>query len=187
MPVNSTTASFEPASADWLAAFGHVSRVANLHHFLRAGTATPSDIAEAHGVSFSTASYHVRVLTERGILRVAGTTRRRGFMARHYQLTDRARVVSALWGMRAGLLVTDIERDHGRGDATATLDAEGLERAHALTDDYLSRLGELGLQTRERRSSDADAPDELTRFAVLLTTDPAHRTGRDDEPDSGTL
>ena len=159
--------------ADWLAAFGHVHRVTILHHFLRAGTATPSDIAEAHRLPLGTASYHVRVLADQGILRLAGTTQRRGFAVRHYQLADRPRIVSALWGMRARLLVTDIERDHGRSDTTATLDAVALERAHALTADYLARLGELGLQTRERRSGDADAPGELTRFAVLLTTDPS--------------
>ncbi len=173
MANNETTAAgrSDSATAEWLAAFGHVHRVTILHHFLAAGTATPSDIAEAHRLPLGTASYHVRVLADRGILRLAGTTRRRGFSVRHYQLADRPRVVSALWGVRAGLLVTDIERDHGRSDATVTLDAEALDQAHALTADYLARLSELGLQTRERRSGDADASGELTKFAVLLTTD----------------
>lgn len=166
-------ARLDAATADWLAALGHVHRVTILHHFLAAGTATPSDIAEAHRLPLGTASYHVRVLADRGILRLAGTTRRRGFSVRHYQLADRPRVLSALWGMHAELLVTNIERDHGRSDATVTLDAEALERAHALTADYLTRLGELGLQTRERRSAnEAAVPGKLTKFAVLLATDP---------------
>jgi DNA-binding transcriptional ArsR family regulator len=142
-----------------------------LRHFLAAGTATPKEIADAHNLPLGTVSYHVRVLARKGIVRLAGRTQRRGASVHHYQLTDRARVVSVLWGMRARLLVTDIERDHGRSDATVTLDAEALEQAHALTADYLARLGELGLHTRERRSGD-DTPAELTRFAVLLATEP---------------
>jgi DNA-binding transcriptional ArsR family regulator len=169
------TTAAEPtrATADWLTAFGHLHRVTILHHFLAAGTATPSDIAEAQRLPLGTVSYHVRVLAEHGILRLAGTTKRRGFTVRHYQLTERARVVSALWGMRAQLLVTDIERDHGRSDATVTLDAEALELARALTADYLARLGELGLQTRERLGAvDAGTAHRSTKFAVLLATEP---------------
>jgi hypothetical protein len=79
--------------------------------------------------------------------------------------------------MRAPLLVADIEREHGRSDATVTLDAEALAELHELTDTYLARLGELGLQTRERRGNDttdghATPGGTLTKVAVLLMTDP---------------
>lgn len=166
-----------PATADWLAALGHPSRIMILRYFLAAGTATPSEIAEAHGWPLGTTSYHVRFLRKRGIVRLAGRTQRRGASVHHYQLANRARVVSVLWGVRAELLVTDIERDHGRGDATLTLDPAGLAELQALTAEFLSRLGELGLQTRERHTRRGEnqrtgSGDGLTKVAVLLATDP---------------
>ena len=170
-----------PASADWLTAVGHPLRVAILHHLLAAGTATPSEIAYAHALPLSTVSYHVRFLRDRGIVRLVGRTQRRGASVNHYRLSDRERSVSVLWGLRAALLVTDIERDHGRSDATVTLDAEARAQADALTADYLARLGELGLQTRERGGGADVGPtprDELTKLAVLLATDRDQR----DEP-----
>jgi DNA-binding transcriptional ArsR family regulator len=178
----------EPAAADWLAASGNRHRLQILHHFLTAGTATPSEIADALGLPLGTAGYHVRFLSRRGIVRLAGRTQRRGASVHHYRLTDRERVVSVLWGMRAPLLVTDIERDHGRGDATVTLDAEALTELHELTDIYLARLGELGLQTRERRGGDdAGTPgDDLTKVAVLLATDPDRQWPRSSASGQGT-
>ncbi len=105
----------------------------------------------------------------------------------HYQLADRERVASVTWGIRAELLVTDFERQNGRGDVTVALDPEALAELRTLTAAYLARLGELGLQTRERRSrGSADDPDRsaLTTVAVLLATDESgestHPYGRDD-------
>lgn len=172
----------DPATADWLSAVGHSHRVAILRYFLAAGTATPTEVADALMLPLGTVSYHIRVLARRGILRLAGRTQRRGASVHHYQLPNRARVVSVLWGVHAALLVTDIERDHGRSDATATLDTEALDAFHHLTSEYIKQLGELGLQTRERRGTDAAhesraREDMLTKVAVLLTTDPDQRGG----------
>jgi DNA-binding transcriptional ArsR family regulator len=169
-----TTARRPTAAADWLAAVGHPLRIEILHHFLTAGTATPSEIAAARALSVGTVSYHVRVLTEKGVVRLVGRTQRRGASVRHYRLIDRERGVAVLWGLRAALLVTDIERDHGRSDATVTLDDEAFAQAEALTADYLARLAELGLQTRERvggAEESAVPRDKLTKVAVLLATD----------------
>jgi predicted ArsR family transcriptional regulator len=163
-----------PSGGDWLHAVGHPSRVEILRHFLTTGTATPTDIASTLGLPLGTASYHVRFLADRGIVRLAGRTQRRGAVAHHYQLTDRDRVASLVWGTRAELLVTDFERQNGRGDVTVMLDPEALAELRALTADYLSRIGELGLQTRERRGGGADTEDQhrpaLTKVAVLLAT-----------------
>lgn len=167
------TTARRPTAADWLAAVGHPVRIEILHHFLTAGTATPSEIAAARALPVGTVSYHLGVLTEKGIVRLAGRTQRRGASVRHFRLIDRERGVAVLWGLRAALLVTDIERDHGRSDATVTLDPEALAQAEALTADYLARLGELGLQTRERVGGAAESAtprDELTKVAVLFAT-----------------
>jgi DNA-binding transcriptional ArsR family regulator len=161
-----------PVAADWLAAVGHPVRVAILQHFLTAGTATPSEIAFALGLPAGTVNYHVRALGDKGIVCLVGRTQRRGASVRHYRLVDRERGVSVLWGLRAALLVTDIERDHGRGDVTVTLDAEALAQMETLTADYLARLSELGLQTRERSGTAEAAAQgrEVTKVAVLLAT-----------------
>ena len=125
-----------------------------MRRFLDTGTATPSDIAGALGLPLGTVSYHVRFLADRGIVRLAGRTQRRGAVAHHYQLTDRDRVASLVWGTRAELLVTDFERQNGRGDVTVRLDAQALAELRKLTAAYLARIGELGLQTRERNTAD---------------------------------
>ena len=156
-----------PSEGDWLQAVGHSSRVTILRHLLATGTATPTDIASMLGLPLSTVAYHVRFLADRGIVRLAGRTQRRGAVAHHYQLTDRDRVASFVWGTRAELLVTDFERQNGRGDVTVRLDSQALSELRGLTDDYLARIGELGLQTRERDAGDG-AP---TQIAVLLATD----------------
>lgn len=139
-----------------------------MRRFLDSGTATPSDIARALRLPLTTVSYHVRFLADRGIVRLAGKTQRRGAVAHHYQLTDRDRVASIVWGTRAELLVTDFERQSGRGDVTVRLDQQALIELRVLTADYLSRIGELGLQTRERHSADAG---DMTQVAVLLAKD----------------
>jgi len=179
---DATTAAgkIDPATADWLAAVGHPYRVEILRHFLTAGTATPREIADAQGLRLGTASYHVRFLNRNRIVRLAGRTQHRGAVAHHYQLIDRERAASILWGLRAALLVTDIERDHGRSNATVTLDADALAQMENITADYLARLGELGLQTRERQGGDtadlhARPNDALTKVAILLAEDPAPR------------
>jgi len=143
-----------------------------MRRFLATGTATPSDIARALRLPLTTVSYHVRFLADRGIVRLAGRTQRRGAVTHHYQLTDRDRVAALVWGTRADLLVTDFERQNGRGDVTVRLDADALTEMRSLTASYLARIGELGIQTRERRNDD----DALTEVAVLLTTDAGGET-----------
>jgi len=157
-----------PSEGDWLHAVGHPYRVEIMWHFLVTGTATPSDIAAALRLALNTVSHHVHVLRKLGIVRLAGRTQRRGAVTHHYQLTDHERVASIVWGTRAELLVTDFERQNGRGHVTVRLDSDALAELQSLTAAYIARLGELGIQTRERRGSDDDA---LTDVAVLLTTD----------------
>ncbi|HZV73816.1 MAG TPA: winged helix-turn-helix domain-containing protein [Conexibacter sp.] len=160
-----------PSEVDWLHAIGHPYRVEIMRRFLATGTATPTDVAHALALPLGSVSYHIRSLAERGIIRLAGRTQRRGASVQHYQLTDRQRVASVLWGIRATLLVTDFERENGRGDATAALDPEAFAELRALTGAYLARIGELGLQTRERRNADDARHPALTQVAVLLATD----------------
>ena len=162
-----------PSEDDWLHAVGHPYRVEILRHFLTTGTATPTDIAAALRLALNTVSHHVHALRKLGIVRLAGRTQRRGAVTHHYQLTDRDRVAAIVWGTRAELLVTDFERQSGRGDVTVRLDAEALAELRELTTVFLSRVGELGIQTRERRSSNDGA---LTGVAVLLATDACAET-----------
>ncbi len=149
-----------PSESDWLHAVGHPYRVEVMRHFLATGTTTPSEIAETLRLPLSTVSYHIHALVKAGIIRLTGRTQRRGASVHHYQLTNRERVASMLWGTRAALLVTDFERENGRGDVTVTLDPEALAELRDLTADYLARIGELGLRpasgapptTHERRT-----------------------------------
>lgn len=168
-----------PSEGDWLHAVGHPYRVEIMRHFLATGTATPSDIAKELTLPLNTISHHVRALADRGIIRLAGRTQRRGAVAHHYQLTDRDRVASIVWGTRAELLVTDFERQNGRGDVTVRLDAEALAELRSLTAAYLARIGELGLQTRERCGGEEGGNSALTAVAVLLATEPTPSSQRD--------
>jgi len=160
-----------PATSSWIYAIGHPHRVEIMRCFLTNGTATPVDVAAVLRLPLGTVSYHVRFLAQRGILRLTGRTQRRGAAVHHYQLADRDRAASLLWGMRAGLLVSDFERENGRGDLTAALDAEAVAELDLLTTSYIARIGELGLQTRERYAhvdtGDSSRP-RLTKVAVLL-------------------
>src|SRR5262249_18084617 len=135
--------------------------------FLVVGTATPKVMADELGIPLGSVSYHIRFLRDHGILRLVGRTPRRGASVHHYQLSDRRRVVEVLWGITAELLVTDFERDTGKSDMTVALDREAVAELERLNVDYLPRLGELGLQTRERRAA-VPAPPPLIRVAVLF-------------------
>jgi DNA-binding transcriptional ArsR family regulator len=163
-----------PSEDDWLHAVGHPYRVEIMRRFLDTGTATPSDIARALRLPLTTVSYHVHFLADRGIIRLAGRTQRRGAVAHHYQLTDRDRVASLVWGTRAELLVTDFERQNGRGDMTVRLDDRALGELQRLTADYLARIGELGLQTRERRTGSTSESSPLSAVSILLATEASH-------------
>lgn len=159
------------ATSDWLYAVGHPHRVEILRCFLATGTATPVDVASVLRLPLGTVSYHIRFLAQRGLLKLTGRTQRRGASVHHYQLADRERAASLLWGMRAALLVSDFERENGRGDLTAALDTSALAELHMLTGTYIARIGELGLQTRERHGSITAQSSEhspLTKVAVLL-------------------
>lgn len=167
---------------DWFQAVSHPTRVDILRHFMATGTATPSKIAKDFEAPVGTIGYHVRLLAGRDILRLAGRTPARGGPIQHYQLADRERTASALWGMRAELLVTGLERENGRGDVTVQVDAEALSELTSATDTYLRRLGELGLQTRERRSSGTSQDATvLTQVAVLMAIDADEGDDRPDE------
>jgi predicted ArsR family transcriptional regulator len=160
-----------PGEADWLHAVGNPARSRIMRVLLEAGTATPTRIAALLGIPYATVNYHVGFLRRRDIIRLAGRTKNRGASVYHFQLVDRERVASVLWGARATLLVTDFERQTGRADATVRLDADALAELRALTAAYLARIGELGLQTRERRRPDRVDDADLTTVAVLFATD----------------
>jgi DNA-binding transcriptional ArsR family regulator len=175
------------SEGDWLHAVGHRYRVEILSHLLAEGTATPADIASGLDLPIGIVSYHVRFLAKKGIIRLAGRTQRRGAVVHHYQLTRRERVAALLWGIRAALLVSDFERENGRSDTTVRLDPEALAKFQVLTADFLARIGELGLQTRERRSTDEAQAGSLTQVAVLLATGSAGRApGATGAPDPAT-
>jgi hypothetical protein len=67
--------------------------------------------------------------------------------------------------------VTDFERQNGRGDVTVRLDSEALVALRELTASYLARIGELGLQTRERRNGGEPDEGAVIAVAVLLAID----------------
>ena len=166
----------QPATPDWIHAIDHPHRIAIMRCFLANGTATPIDVSAVLRLPPATVSYHVGFLAQRGILRLTGRTQRRGASVHHYQLADRDRAASLLWGIRAALLVSDFERENGRGDLTAALDADALGELRDLTTGYLARIGELALQTRERRNAREGEPARLTKVAVLLAIDEVGET-----------
>ena len=165
-------------AASWLRALKHPLRPRILGCYLDVGTMMPSAVTEALGVSLGIVSYHIREMQKQGLLELVRETQHRGATGHHYRIANRGRVLAALWGLRATLLVTEAEQAQGADPyATVTLDSQAFDEFLALTAVFLTEVGELGERTRERiaeqpaHGAERDSGVALTSVAVLLATD----------------
>jgi DNA-binding transcriptional ArsR family regulator len=84
----------EAADANLVKALSHPLRWQILR-MLNEGTSTPAGIARRLGVRTENVSYHVRVLSELGVIELVKTTPVRGALEHHYRATRRAEVGDA--------------------------------------------------------------------------------------------
>jgi DNA-binding transcriptional ArsR family regulator len=84
----------EAADANLVKALSHPLRWQILR-MVNEGTSTPAGIARRLGVRTENVSYHVRVLSELGVIELVGTTPVRGALEHHYRATRRAEVSDA--------------------------------------------------------------------------------------------
>jgi transcriptional regulator with XRE-family HTH domain len=98
----------------WAKALQHPLRARILELLLDAQTCSPTEMAQALGVSLGVVSYHVRYLADNGILVLARRTPVRGALKHEYRLARRDAVALALgYGDELDRLSTraDAERD----------------------------------------------------------------------------
>src|SRR4051812_18143768 len=74
--------------ADVLKALNHPVR-REVMSLLAESIASPRELAERVGIPLTNMSYHVRVLRELGLIKVAEEKRRRGFIEHRYQASSR--------------------------------------------------------------------------------------------------
>src|SRR3954467_6503169 len=77
-------------------ALAHPLRVQILS-VLEERTASPSDLAEELGAPLGNVSYHVRTLTDLGLLKLVRRRTRRGAVEHYYKATGRATVTDRAW------------------------------------------------------------------------------------------
>src|SRR3954466_6238093 len=77
-------------------ALAHPLRVQILS-VLEERVASPSDLAEELGAPLGNVSYHVRTLTELGLLKLVKRRTRRGAVEHYYKTTGRATVSDSAW------------------------------------------------------------------------------------------
>lgn len=151
-------------------ALRHPLRIAIVRRMLDPATPTltPQEMARESGVSLGVVSYHFRTLAELGLIVVTRQRQVRGAIEHHYALTERDRIGTVLWSLRAELLRRDdAPTDISRG--TAVLDREGLDELHRLVAGLLDRVAELE-RAAHARAEASDERAELVPVALLLTT-----------------
>jgi DNA-binding transcriptional ArsR family regulator len=156
--------------------------------------ASPSDLAEELDAPLGNVSYHVRTLTELGLLKLVRRRTRRGAVEHYYQATGRATVSDKAWAqvpsvvrrsMTGVALEQAIEqavsaaRNGGfDGDGSSVtrhavaLDEEGVRELS----EALERLhGEVGAITQRsaRRAAEAEAQRQVGLVAMLFDSSAA--------------
>jgi DNA-binding transcriptional ArsR family regulator len=142
--------------------------------------ASPSDLAEELGAPLGNVSYHVRTLTELGLLKLVRRRTRRGAVEHYYRATGRATVSDRAWSQVPGVVrrsMTGVALEHaieqvvsaaaGGGfdadDATVTrhslaLDGEGLRELSEAVEELNRELDAIKARSAKRvEGGDGDA------------------------------
>jgi DNA-binding transcriptional ArsR family regulator len=178
----------EVANANLVKALSHPLRW-QIINAINDGISTPAGIARRIGVRTENVSYHVRVLTELGIIELVGTTPVRGALEHHYRATQRAFFSDA----DAAAMPPEVLRDsmqviirdtiedlirtgaseqlYSRSDLHITrtplhLDEQGFNEVSDLLAGILDRVLEIQAESLARMGG--DTTDEVRTDAVIM-------------------
>ncbi len=178
----------EAADANLVKALSHPLRWQILR-MINEGTSTPAGIARRLGVRTENVSYHVRVLSELGVIELVGTTPVRGALEHHYRATRRAEVSDAdseampdevrrdmVQGI-VRLVIEDLvrigasEQSYERADVHFSqvplrLDEQGFTEVADLLASTLDRVMEIQAESLSRLSED-DSDEVRTEVAIM--------------------
>jgi DNA-binding transcriptional ArsR family regulator len=153
-------------------------------------TASPSDLAEELGAPLGNVSYHVRTLTDLGLLKLVRRRTRRGAVEHYYRARERATVSDKAWSqvptvVRRSMVGVALEQaiDHAvaaagsggfdAGDTSLTrhsvaLDDEGVRELGGALARLHEELGAIEQRSAARLEEDGAAPRQVGVVAMLF-------------------
>jgi DNA-binding transcriptional ArsR family regulator len=170
-------------------ALAHPLRVQILS-VLEERVASPSDLAEELGAPLGNVSYHVRTLTDLGLLKLVRRRTRRGAVEHYYKASGRATVSDRAWtqvpsvvrrSMTGVALQQAIEQavsaaENGGFDTdeshvtrhAVALDDEGLREVTEALERLHGELDEIRARAAERTGSDDEVGDRQVALVTML-------------------
>ena len=150
-------------------------------------TASPSDLAEELGAPLGNVSYHVRTLTDLGLLKLVRRRTRRGAVEHYYRARERATVSDKAWEQVPSVVrrsMVGVALEQAIESAVAAAAAGGFEAGDtsltrhsiALDDEGVRELGEAlarlheEVTAAERRSAERIEKDGSTPRQVGVVT-----------------
>ena len=153
-------------------------------------TASPSDLADELGAPLGNVSYHVRTLTDLGLLKLVRRRTRRGAVEHYYRARERATVSDRAWSqvptvVRRSMVGVALEQaiEHavtaaGSGgfdsdDTSLTrhsvaLDDDGVRELGGALDRLHKELAEIEQRSASRIEEDGSAPRQVGVVAMLF-------------------
>src|SRR4051794_16084148 len=153
-------------------------------------TASPSDLAEELGAPLGNVSYHVRTLTELGLLKLVRRRTRRGAVEHYYRARERATVSDQAWSQVPTVVrrsMVGVALEQAIDAAAAAAGAGGFEsedtsvtrHSMALDDEGVRELGEalarlhddvaaIEKRSAERGSADVEGAARQVGLVTML-------------------
>src|SRR4051812_18862170 len=111
--------------------------------------ASPSDLSQELGAPLGNVSYHVRTLTELGLLKLVRRRTRRGAVEHYYQATGRATVSDSAWSQVPTVVrksMTGVALEQAIGQAVEAARNGGFDRDESSVTRHAVELDEEGLR-----------------------------------------
>ena len=134
--------------------------------------ASPSDLAEELGAPLGNVSYHVRTLTELGLLKLVRRRTRRGAVEHYYRATGRATVSDRAWSQVPGVVrrsMTGVALEQAIDQVVSAAAGGGFDAEDATVTRHSLALDDEGVREL------TEAVDELQRELDAIKTRSAKR------------
>lgn len=157
---------------------------------LEESTASPSELAARLGEPVGTVAYHVRVLAARGLVRLVGTSQRRGALVHHYAAVAEPPIGGDTWALdanpkdphggalnqaaaaiRAAASGGGFNRPEAHLTRNAlTLDGQGWADLAGAVESLLERVRRIEADASDRMGRDSDAGQRAELLLMLFET-----------------